>query len=219
MASDDKSSKRRTGHGASAPVSPAQRLDTESKPQEFFRDVVVNAIENRGLEATQASESYIVSLLAEHALKPEACLELSEPFGLRLAHAMNASGGERFNKLRALGDDVLFASGFFAEHLERRGVELGYATGLGQVAYGGVASMIRHGSSAEPPVFDELADNFPTFVSLLRHVSDTFAATVPRNDGEILALYQRWSKSGSTVLAEALLGLGVLPTRGSGGVN
>jgi hypothetical protein len=187
----------------------------------FFHEVVTVAIERRRVETSPASAAYLVSLLTEHArggLVPE----VDEPFGVRLARAMQTTGGERFVRLRALGDDVLFFSGFFAEHLERRGVPLDYAAGLGQVAYGGAASVLRVHSKQTLPVFEELSDRFSTFVELLQHVADTLATRALRDPLDVLALYERWSRTGSGVLAEALGRLGLTPgvmPRGGGGLN
>lgn len=218
MGSEFERGRGRQGH-ARLSAAVFEGIDTETAPQDFFRGVVTDALEDRGIATSCASESYLVALLSDHAGKQAGLGELSEPFGLRLAHAMDATGGERFEKLRTLGDDVLFLSGFFSEHLERRGVPLDYIAGLGQVAYGGVASMLRGHSDAGPPVFDELSHRFTAFVSVFQHIADTMSAYSARGDSDVLELYERWSRTGSSVLADALLKLGVLPTKGRAGMN
>jgi len=126
---------------------------------------------------------------------------------------MNTTGGERFERLRGLGDDVLFLSGFFAEHLEHRGVAPKYAAGLGQMAYGGAASVLQRYSREAPPVFSELSEKFTEFSALLRHVAESLFANAPRNESAVVELYERGSRTGSSVLAHALLRLGVSPSR------
>jgi hypothetical protein len=195
------------------------RIATHVVPHDFFREVVCTAIEDRGVEATRDSEAYLISLLADHAYRPNALGELSQPFGVRFVQALHSSGGERFARLRSLGDDVLFLSGFFSDHLASRGVEPHYAAGLGQAAYGGVASMLRRHSEQAPPVFDELADNFSEFVALLQHVADVLVARSLHDHASLLDLYERWSRTGSSALAEALIRLGVAPTRGNPSLN
>ncbi len=200
------------------PDEEVSNVDIDVAASDFFREVVTVAIEDRGIEATHQSETYLISLLSDHARRPDGLGDLSQPFAVRLARAMDTSGGERFERLRSLGDDVLFLSGFFSDHLERRGVELGYAAGLGQVAYGSVASMLRS-HAQDPPVFDELSHKFSAFVALFQHVADILAARAPRSDAAILDLYERWSRSGSSVLADALMRLGVMPSRGGSDLN
>jgi hypothetical protein len=219
MGSEFERGRGRKGSQATQDAPSSRGIDTDTAPLEFFRGVVTDALEDQGVEASCASETYLVALLSDHARRPTALGEWTEPFGLRLAHAMDATGGERFEKLRTLGDDVLFLSGFFSEHLERRGVPLDYVAGLGRVAYGGVASMLRSHADSGPPVFDELAHRFPVFVSVFQHVADSMSAHSARGDADVLELYQRWSRTGSSVLADALLRMGVLPTRKRVGVN
>jgi hypothetical protein len=185
----------------------------------FFRDVVGHARAQSGVVASEASELYLTDLLVEHTTRSRLSGTAEQPFSVRLAHAMNTSGGERFERLRALGDDVLFLSGFFSEHLEHRGVAPKYAAGLGQIAYGGAASVLRKYSRDEPPVFAELSEKFCEFAALLRYVAESLFANAPRSETAILELYERWSRTGSNVLSEALLRLGVSPSRKRTGDN
>lgn len=184
------------------------------RPRDFFRDLVGAVVSDRGFETTEASEIYVVSLLADAAQSPAALEKAEQPFGVRLAKAMSASGGERFERFRRLGDDVLFVSGFFSEHLQTRGLPLDYVAAVGQRAYGGAASMLRR-HAAGPQVFDELADKFAMFVNLLQNVADSLSTTALKDETDVLELYERWQRSRSHVLAKALLELGLLPTSGS----
>ncbi len=154
----------------------------------------------------------MTSLLNDQVRSAEALARLQDPLSVRLAIAMQASGTERFDKLRVLGDDVLFTSGFFAEHLERRGLQQDYVAGVGQLAYGGVAAMLRS-FGPRASLFDELADGFHTFVELLRFVAESLVTMSLRVDEDVAKLYERWSRTGSSVLADVLLRMGLLPTK------
>ena len=83
--------------------------------------------------ATEAAEFYLAGLLADYA-KPER-LDAESAGATADAAArtkpLHAAGRERFERLRSLGDGVLYTSGFFAEHLSTRGVELRYVRTLG----------------------------------------------------------------------------------------
>jgi hypothetical protein len=193
-------------------------LDLQVAAEEFFRRALGDAKERRDLQTTPDAEMYLVALLSAHARKP-GLGEVVEPYGVRLVRALRASGGERFMRLRTLGDDALFISGFYADHLEHRGLDADYVADLGRVAYGGVASILRTHTGPSKGVFDELAERFVTFVDLLRHVADSLVASAANDEAALLDLYERWSRTGSTVLADALLRQGLAPKRGPSGLN
>jgi len=139
-----------------------------------------------------------------------------------LVEAMQSVGKERFERLRTLGDGVLFVSGFFGDHLQTRGVELGYVSSVGARAYEGAASMLRRGASlptargSAPDLFGELADKFPMFVDLLNGMADALLARSVHGERGLIKLYERWLKTGSPLLADALAARGMAATRGDG---
>ena len=110
-------------------------FDARADAVGFFNDAVRGAAETRGYDPNAPSAVYVAGLLADYA-KPEfGCGEvLQRPLALLLREALDSSGGERFRRLRGLGDQALYVSGFFAEHLERRGVAQGLAERLEQVS-------------------------------------------------------------------------------------
>jgi hypothetical protein len=109
-------------------------------------------------------------------------------------------------------------SGFFAEHLERRGVAQRYVHALGRSAYNSLAAMLRRagGNANGPDVFHELAENFEELVALLSDVADAIYASSAKDPRDVLDVYERWTRRGSPALGEALARWGVVPTRGKG---
>jgi hypothetical protein len=196
-------------------------LDLSANLETFFHDVVDDAMRKKHVEATEAAEYYLVSLLTDFA-KPDArCNEaLERPLTLLLDEALHAPGQERFEKLRVLGDGVLYVSGFFAPHLETRGVEVRYVTSLGARAYDGAGKMLRGASGdGAPDLFFELSENFERFAELLSAVAQKLSlAAAPSSQG-LLKLYERWLKTGSEDIGTELMQRGVLPTRGAGGLH
>lgn len=168
-------------------------------------------MEKRGVRASEQSEVYLTTLLNDQLRSAHAVERLEQPFSVRLAKAMQDSGAQRFERLRTLGDDALFASGFFFEHLERRGLTDDYVTGMGQLAYGGAATALRT-YAREHCIFDELAAQFHKFVDLLRHVADSLIMTAALTEADFVKLYERWLRTGSEVLASTLLRAGMIPT-------
>jgi len=181
-------------------------------------------VKTQHFEATEAAEFYLAGLLADYAkpdrLEAEA---LDRPLTLLLDEALHTAGRERFERLRSLGDGVLYTSGFFADHLSTRGVELRYVRALGARAYDSAAAMLRQSAgdgSGAPDVFRELADNFAMFAEVVSRVADVLQANSAHNSNrQVVRLYERWVKTGSAPLAVALAGRGLTPQRGHGGIH
>jgi hypothetical protein len=195
-------------------------LDLSANLETFFHDVVGDAMRQKQVTATDAAEVYLVSLLADYA-RPDAMSSeaLERPLTLLLDEAMHAPGSERFERLRVLGDGVLYVSGFFAEHLETRGVEVRYVTSLGARAYDGAGRMLRGANDNGPDLFFELAENFERFAELLKAVAEKLSLAAQPSSMGVLKLYERWLKTGSERLGSELVGRGVLPVRGAGGLH
>jgi hypothetical protein len=198
-----------------------RNLDLSASLETFFHDVVDDAMKKQHVAATEAAEYYLVSLLTDYA-KPDArsCEALERPLTLLLDEALHAPGQERFERLRVLGDGVLYVSGFFAPHLETRGVEVRYVTSLGARAYDSAGKMLRGASGdAAPDLFFELAENFQRFAELLTAVAEKLSLAAAPSSVGILKMYERWLKTGSESLGSELLEHGVVPVRGAGGLH
>lgn len=197
------------------------RIDLSTNIGEFFRELVAGAARRRRVEASPEAEVYLSTLLADLAQPGAPCAEvLDRPFALQLADAATASGAVRFERLRILGDGVLYTSAFFAERLVQRGVELDYARSVGAAAYDQAAGMLRagRGEGAGPAgVLDELARRFRAFAELFEEIADRLRARSASTDSSVLSLYERWLRTGSTSLAEALGERGLAPLRRVGG--
>lgn len=190
---------------------------------DFFEEVVEDAMKSHGLKASEGATSYVVALLAELA-KPGSPVErtLDRPLTLLLDEALHTSArAERFEKLRTLGDGVLYSSGFFADHFEARGVDTKYVIGIGRTAYENAGSLLLRSEKKEDKgvdIFGELAKNFSAFVAVLSEVANaTIAKSVATSRG-VLKLYERWLKTRNERLGEALASQGFVAPRGGGRV-
>ena len=192
---------------------------------EFFLEVVEDAIKARRVEATGGVTCYLVSLLSDYA-KPavRAGEPLEKPLAFLLDEALHTvEPAERFDRLRSLGDGVLYACGFFGEHFEARGVATGYVMGIGTTAYGAASSMLRVPGGPEQAapavdIYEELSSKFAAYVDVLTEVADATSAHSAANARQVLKLYERWLKTGSDRLAQALGAHGLVPGRGGKGV-
>jgi hypothetical protein len=187
----------------------------------FFGEVVEDAMRTRHVDATDGATRYLVSLLADYA-HPDSRAEetLERPLTLLLDEALRApEPGERFERLRTIGDGVLYGCGFFSDHFEARGVDPKYLHTLGTRAYGAASSMLRRrADDSGPDLFAELARNFNLFVGVVADVADSTIAMGMASSRGLLKVYERWLRTGSERLATALTSRGVLPTRGPKGV-
>lgn len=194
----------------------------------YFEEIVEDAIRARKLSPSEPARAYVVALLADLA-KPGNPVEktLERPLTLLLDEALHAESlGDRFEKLRVLGDGVLYSSGFFADHFEARGVDSKYVIGIGKTAYETAGSLIRSGSSSRTvneqatqiDIFHELAASFATFVDVIADVANTTVAHGVATSKGLVRLYERWLKTKSGVLESALTSHGFVTPRGGGSV-
>ncbi len=193
----------------------------------FFEEVVEDAMKVRGVSASEGARSYVVALLAELA-KPGSPIErtLDRPLTLLLDEALHTNAlADRFEKLRTLGDGVLYSSGFFADHFEARGVDTKYVISIGRTAYENAGSLLRgHGETRGDKdegtidIFAELAKDFASFVAVLTEVANATVAKGVQTSRGVLKLYERWLKTRNERLGEALASQGFVAPRGGGRV-
>jgi hypothetical protein len=194
----------------------------------YFHGVVEEAIKARHVDATDGAQTYLVGLLSDYARPdPRAGEALARPLSFLLGEAMQTpSPAERFDKLRTLGDGVLYSCGFFGDHFEARGVDQSYIIGIGTTAYGAAASMLHvpPANGVDKPggvrldIFRELADNFRAFVGVLIEIADRTITAGVHGSKDLVRVYERWLKTGSDGLAQALAAHGLVPVRGAKGI-
>jgi hypothetical protein len=180
----------------------------------FFVEVVEDAMKARRVEATEGATHYLVALLADFAHPARTAGQtLERPMTILLDEALHVPDpAERFERLRVLGDGVLYGCGFFGDHFEARGIDLAYMHGLGTRAYGAASSMLRTQEGQGPDLFGELAQKFGVFVDVVAEVADATIAMGTESPKGLLKVYERWLKTGSERLASALTSHGMVPT-------
>jgi hypothetical protein len=179
-------------------VTPATSLS------EFFREVLIEALDTEGVSASEHTEYYLVGLLGEYAHTQIT----SEPLSLKLA---DTSSGERVQALKEVGDTSLYVTGFFAKSLERGLVAPDYYISLGESAYRELSHRLSSSSVAE--VYDELAAKFPRFVEVLASVRSQVAFA----GSDVAALYAEWQRTRAEWIEKRLRALGVIVIADDGG--
>lgn len=177
--------------------------------QEYFRDLLGSAIDRQKVEVGQATEFYLVNLLAEFLsaeklFKPTADGMEQEPLALMLARALEGPREAQVPALRKLGDVSLYVSGFWSDSLSRSVVDIDYYIHMGGAAYSKVAELSPTSSRS---LYEELSARFRACVDVLAEVAEHTAMVT--NTG-VVRLYERWVKTGSARLARLLGEQGVV---------
>ncbi len=203
-------------------------LDLSGNVRDFFGNALETALVEVDVKTSDAAKSYLIAMMADFA-DPRCALETSfdEPFTFALERALASQAADRFDQLRRFGDSVLYASSFFAAHLTRRGVHIGYVKALGARAYLSAAGAFlpspvfvdSRNSSGTDTLFVELASKFGSFVVTLERVAERVLCASSLSNRGTLELYERWLRSGSNVIAEDLMRRGLSPLRGDKSVH
>lgn len=170
---------------------------------EYFKELVEGAIAHQRIAAGELTSFYVVNLLTGFLQRPAE--EDQTPMAFRLAEALDAAGMRQRASLKQIGDFSLFISGFFADSLNRKLVDVDYYVSIGGTAY---TALSRYETDAFSPVFAELAENFVRFVDVLSEVSERASCG---SNADLLRLYERWLKTGSRRSGQLLAERGVMP--------
>jgi hypothetical protein len=194
--------------------------------QEYFREVVTDALSHRRLRIQEVTEFYLVNLLASHLTREKLFVEgpdgsaEAEPLAMILKRALEGDREERRRRLRQLGDTSLFVSGFFGDSLARSLVDVDYYIAMGGRAYDALSASERTSAGGRPELYGELADRFAAFVDLFAEIAEMSEL---RSNRGLVKLYERFLATGSRRIAERLRERGVAlfagPAPAKGGLS
>src|SRR5690606_13766943 len=94
------------------------------------------------------------------------------------------SPAQRVETLKRLGDTSLYISGFFAQSLKRKVVDLSYYMNMGTSAYGTLAEVVREETFSH--VFSEMEKNFTSFVDAFSFIS---SKTMSQGPADLMTLF------------------------------
>lgn len=180
---------------------------------EYFHEVVTDALSAVDLDASQPASWYLVGLLGDFT---KARLT-DEPLGLKLA-APAEDAGERMKTLKQVGDTSLYVAGFFAESLSRSLVDVDYYVGLGQSAYAQLARSFgaTRSNRSIGDVYEELAEKFPKFVDVLMQVRKRTNLAELNNTTDVGKLYEIWLRTRDEWVEKKLKAAGLIVDPGKG---
>jgi hypothetical protein len=182
---------------------------SEQSSTEYFKGLVEQAFKHQHVDTNVMVSFYIVNLLVR-CIAAEETSNGDEPLAITFTKATHSSLAEQSIIFRRIGDLSLYLSGFFAESLSRKLVDVDYYISLGKASYSTLASL-ETGAGGQTPfadVYQELAGRFLTFTDILTEVSEQCRLTSNEN---ILRLYERWLKTRSELVARMLREIGIEP--------
>ena len=186
-----------------------------AQPQDFFRELVTEAMDQHRVKTNPETEFYLVNLLNQF-MKTERLYEQSQdgslmeqPLAFMIKDAIAQPQPQAQAAMyRRIGDVSLYTAGFFQESLNRKLVDVDYYIDVGHTAYSKVAD--RAEESVLRAIYEELAAKFAAFVDVLAAVSDK---TTPKTETDLLRIYERWVRTGSERAARALQDAGIIPNK------
>lgn len=182
----------------------------EQAPAEYFKELVDSSLARQHVQAGDLTTYYLVNLLCQF-VRPDGASALdTEPLAIRLTRALQTGGSEQRARLRSLGDFSLFMSGFFSESFRRRTVDVDYYVSMGAYAYG---SLSRRDEDTFAEVFGELANKFVGYMDVLADISERTAVT---SSADLLRLYEKWLRTGSSRDGKRLVNRGIVPNASIG---
>lgn len=196
-------------------MSEKSSLALVSQPQDYFRELVSEALGKQKINTQPETEFYLVNLLnqfmttdrlyakdAEGGSRDEAlAILVKEALEQPVPHAQKVL-------FRHIGDVSLYTAGFFQESLNRKLVDVDYYIDMGGTAYQQVA--IRAEEDTLKAVYEELALKFGSLVEVLAVVSEK---TLLRTEKDLLRLYEVWVRTRSERAARALQDAGIVPNQ------
>lgn len=180
--------------------------------KDFFHDVVQEAIVARKMNTFPLAQNYLVSILENYIhtnnlfdTQTENGKKTRETLAETFLKAQNSNPTVKIELLKKLGDVSLYVSGFFADSLSRKIVDVDYYVDMGEVAYATLASEIKEDTSRK--VFKDFSSRFLEYVDLLTTISQK---SLVQNDESILRLYEKYLKTGSELARETLEEKGIV---------
>jgi hypothetical protein len=180
-------------------------------PNDYFKEVVGSALQQRNMRTFPMAEAYLVQLLGQYVNSDNFFEDqegrksnpmLAEMF---LKAQSTQTMTVKIEMLKRLGDVSLYVSGLFGDSLNRKIVDIDYYADMGGQAYGSLAETIKEDTFRK--VFSEYSARFLEFVDVLTLISQKVFL---QNNESLLRLYDRYLKTGSELARETLLEKGII---------
>lgn len=181
--------------------------------EEHFSEVVHEACVERQIKTHPQVEAYLVQILKHYLIsknfhQPLADDSTEKPlstFAEMYLTAINAESPRNKELMRTVADRSLYLTGFFADSLQKKIVDVDYYSEIGSAAYYNLAAWTREDTLST--LFTTFSKRFKDFVEVLNYVSEKSSIQADQN---VLKLYDRYLRTGSDLAREKLTELGVV---------
>lgn len=182
--------------------------------RDYFQEIVTDAFDRRKLVTAPPVRSYIVQLL-EFYVPAANLFDETDSSGRRTRETLaeiylksqSAEPMVRIELLKKLGDRSLYISGFFADSLQRKLIDVDYYADMGGMAYSALSGSVKEDTLAK--VYGEFSRRFLEFADVLSYISTRAHL---QNEENLMRLYEVYAKTGSEVAREKLIEKGLVPT-------
>jgi len=184
----------------------------------FFKTEVASAARKQGLKASDHACSYLAGVLSKFSsidrylvdnnIEEDTHKKTFPTLALMWMESLQSHPSEQFFKCQHIGDVALFTSGFFAERLDRKSIDMDYYQAMGEQAYER-AGRLRESIAQESQlnVYFELAEQFSKFKEVFAELADQ---TLLNSEKDILKLYEKWLKTKKYRISRMLGEVGVI---------
>lgn len=182
---------------------------------DYFRSTIDEVLLRQRVDVDPHAAHYVVNLLTLYSRSDELYKDDGDCYGIRPLALMMVDATEaetvkqRNTILQRIGDVALFVSGFFADSLATKAVDIDYYIHMGGNAYGSLSDEVRGRirGNAFSSIYGELASKFQVLVDVLNEIKEG-----PRQkDANLLRTYDVWLKTGSRRAMNILKQNGVVP--------
>ena len=183
---------------------------TVSDVRDYFALELKTVMEKHNLSARDTSVLYLATLLSRNieserffCMGPDGKPADTLLTDLYIQY-LQAKTEEQKIILQRLGDICLMISGYFAESVRKKVVDLGFYFGMGGSAYRSLSTLVEENEPRE--TFDELSVKFESFSNVLGEMSERSGI---QSNKDVLRLYERWITTGSDRLKNILTEKGI----------
>lgn len=179
--------------------------NTVLEASSFFAAELRTVMEKHQLSAQGESFNYLVHLLvrsieSEKFFVKRADGKLDNNFLVEMyTESLGADVAVKKAALQRMGDVCLVISGFFAESLQRKLVDVDYYFGMGGTAYRQLSHLQLN--TGMKSVYGELSEKFKPFSNVLNEMSERSGI---QSNKDLIRLYERWLTTGSERLKAVL---------------
>ena len=190
-----------------------EAISLHASPDGYFCDLLKEAAKRNQIQMEERVSIYLINVLKTF-IQPEKLTvkvgdKLLSPFDTPLALILSElhDVDDRLTRqriLRMLGEYSLYYSGFFGDYFNNKTYGIDYYMSIGKRSY----QLLKNHDVRLKETYKKLADEFESYVNLVSEVS--ISSPIKQNK-DILAVYERWTKAPSKQLSRVLREFGIQP--------